>query len=76
MKTKSRTFAKTGSGQILGKVETKSDAVAAAETPFGPVCAGPDCDRVHFNAIVTDQELAETYLPAFTKVCKKPTFLS
>ena len=38
-------------------------------TPYGPVCAGPTCDRVHFNAIVSDQELAETYLPAFTKGC-------
>ena len=34
-----------------------------------PVCAGPDCDRTHFNAIVTDQELSETYLPAFTRGC-------
>eukprot|EP01052_Picozoa_sp_SAG31_P034754 SAG31_NODE_4103_length_3579_cov_2.836494_2_plen_121_part_00 len=39
------------------------------DTQFGPICAGPVCDRVHFNAIVTDQELAETYLPAFTKGC-------
>ena len=33
-------------------------------------CApGGACDRVHFNAIVSDQELAETYLPAFTRGC-------
>jgi beta-glucosidase-like glycosyl hydrolase len=41
---------------------------AAAAAP-APVCSGPDCDRTHFNAIVSDQELAETYLPAFTRGC-------
>ena len=41
----------------------------AAPAVPAPVCAGPNCDRTHFNAIVTDQELSETYLPAFTRGC-------
>ena len=48
-------------------LENFNNQAAPAAPP--PVCAGPDCDRTHFNAIVPEQELAETYLPAFTRGC-------
>jgi len=41
----------------------------AAPSAGQPICSGPDCDRTHFNAIVSEQELAETYLPAFGQGC-------
>lgn len=45
---------------------------AAACAKHFAVHSGPESDRHHFNAIVSKQDLWETYLPAFRALVKEP----
>ena len=44
---------------------------AAACAKHFAVHSGPEADRHHFDAVVSDKDLRETYLPAFEKLVKK-----
>lgn len=44
---------------------------AAACAKHFAVHSGPESDRHHFNAIVSKQDLWETYLPAFRALVKE-----
>ena len=62
--------APVGEAAHIGRVARNMSTIQHAGARVGAQAeADPACDRTHFNAIVTEQELEESFLPPFTHGC-------